>query len=114
MPKNDQIWPKIGIFVHFGPGLAGSFDALLVGRLGVVARGLYLARHLSTLYILTVGQDEQGQTSAMFLEIFKSNVIAETGFKAVGLERDVPWTITVDQEDQGQTSERILEFSKET
>ena len=66
------------------------------------------------LYSITVGQGEQGQTSAVFLEIFKSNVILETGFKAVGLERDVPWTITVDQEDQGQTSERILEFSKET
>ena len=33
-PKNDQIWPKIGIF----------------GRLVVVARGLYLARHLFTLF----------------------------------------------------------------
>ena len=40
---------KIGIFVHFGPGLAGSFGALLVGWLVVVARGLYLARHLFTL-----------------------------------------------------------------
>ena len=46
LSKNDQIWPKIGIFVHFGPGLAGSFGALLV----VVARGLYLARHLFTLF----------------------------------------------------------------
>ena len=52
LSKNDQIWPKIGIFVHFGPGLAGSFGALLVGWLVVVARGLYLARHLFTLYIL--------------------------------------------------------------
>ena len=25
LPKKDQIWPEIGIFVHFGPGLAGSF-----------------------------------------------------------------------------------------
>ena len=49
LPKNDQIWPKIGIFVHFGPGLAGSFGALLVGWLMVVARGLYLARHIFTL-----------------------------------------------------------------
>ena len=47
MPKNDQIWPKIGIFGQFGPGHA--FGALLVGRLVVVARGLYLARHLFTL-----------------------------------------------------------------
>ena len=49
MPKNYQIWPKIGIFGQFGPGHAGIFSALLVGRLVVVARGLYLARHLYTL-----------------------------------------------------------------
>ena len=51
LPKNDQIWPKIGIFGQFGPGHAGFFGALLVGRLVVVARGLYLARHLFTLSI---------------------------------------------------------------
>jgi len=49
LPQNDQIWPKIGIFGQFGPGHAGLFSALLVGRLVVVARGLYLARHLFTL-----------------------------------------------------------------
>ena len=43
LPKNDQIWPKIGSFGQFGPGHAGLFGALLVGRLVVVARGLYLA-----------------------------------------------------------------------
>ena len=48
-PKNDQIWPKTGIFGQFGPGHAGLFGALLAGRLVVVARGLYLARHLFTL-----------------------------------------------------------------
>ena len=31
LSKNDQIWPKIGIFVHFGPGLAGSFGGLVGG-----------------------------------------------------------------------------------
>ena len=53
LPKNDQIWPKIGIFGQCGPGHAGFFGALLVGpgRLVVVARGLYLARHLFTLFI---------------------------------------------------------------
>ena len=51
LPKNDQIWPKIGVFGHFGPGHAGLFSALLVGRLVVVTRGLYLARHLFTLLI---------------------------------------------------------------
>ena len=49
LPKNDQIWPKIGIFGQLGPGHAGLFGALSVGRLVVVARGLYLARHLFTL-----------------------------------------------------------------
>ena len=48
LPKNDQIWPEIGVFVHFGSGLAGSFGALLVGWLVVLARGLCLARHLFT------------------------------------------------------------------
>ena len=42
-------WPKIAFFGHFGPGFAGSFGALLVDWLVVVARGLYLARHLFTL-----------------------------------------------------------------
>ena len=43
--KNDQIWPEIGIFGHF---VILSFGALLAGLLVVVARGLYLARHLFT------------------------------------------------------------------
>ena len=51
-PKNNQIWPKIGIFGQFWPGHAGLFSAPLVGRFVVVARGLYLARHLFTLLIL--------------------------------------------------------------
>ena len=58
VPKNDQIWLKIGIFVHFVPGLAGSFGALLVGWLVVVARGLYLARHLFTLLSLKANMSE--------------------------------------------------------
>ena len=52
LPKNDQIWPKIGIFGRFGPGHAGFFGALLVGRLVVVVCGLYLARHLFTLLVV--------------------------------------------------------------
>ena len=40
---------QIGVFGQFGPGHAGLFGAQLVGRLVVVARGLYLARHLFTL-----------------------------------------------------------------
>ena len=51
-PQNDQVSPEIGIFGHFWPCLANSFGALLVGWFVVVARGLYLARHLFTLYYL--------------------------------------------------------------
>ena len=47
----DQFWPEIGIFGHFGSGLAGSFGALLEGWMVVVAHRLYLARHLFTLVI---------------------------------------------------------------
>ena len=51
-PKTTKFGPNFGIFGEFGPGHAGLFDALLVGLLVVVARGLYLARHLFTLYKL--------------------------------------------------------------
>ena len=61
LPKKDQILPKIGIFGQFGPGHAGLFGALLMGRLVVVARGLYLARHLFTLYFSLVFFMEQIQ-----------------------------------------------------
>ena len=57
-PRTTKFGPKIGIFVHFGPGIAGSFGALSVGWL--VARGLYLARHLFTLY--TYHYDENCQS----------------------------------------------------
>ena len=40
LPQNNQIWPKIGIFVHFVSGLAGSFGVLLVGWLVAVARAV--------------------------------------------------------------------------
>ena len=40
LPKNDPIWPEIGISIHFGPGLAGSVGALSVGWLVVVARAV--------------------------------------------------------------------------
>ena len=51
-PKTTKFCPNFGIFGQFGPDHAGLFGALLVGRLVVVARGLYLARHLFTLYIV--------------------------------------------------------------
>ena len=51
LPKNNTIWPEIGIFVHFRPGLAAH---LVPCCLVVVACGLYLARHLFTLYFTDV------------------------------------------------------------
>ena len=47
LSKNDQIWPKIGIFVSFGPGDAGSFGALLMigwwlWRAGCISQDTYL------------------------------------------------------------------------
>ena len=50
--KKKDFLPKFGIFGQFGPGHAGLFSALLVGRVVVLARGLYLARHLFTLFDL--------------------------------------------------------------
>ena len=48
--KNNPFWPEIGIFGYFGPGLDGSIGALLAGLLVILARRLYLARHLFTLW----------------------------------------------------------------
>ena len=45
-PNLAQNWH----FWSIWPGHASLFSALLVGRLVVVARGLYLTRHLFTLY----------------------------------------------------------------
>ena len=59
LPKSNQIWRKIGIFGQFRPGHAGFFGALLVGYLVVVARGLYLARHLFTLFYLNINLTQQ-------------------------------------------------------
>ena len=50
--QNDQIWPKIGIFGHFGPGVAGSSGALLVGWLVVVVRAV--SRKTSIYFILFI------------------------------------------------------------
>ena len=44
-PKTTQFSPKLAFL-----SIAGSFGALMVGWLVVVARGLYLARNLFTLF----------------------------------------------------------------
>ena len=64
--QNDQIWPKIGIFGWYGPGHAGFFGALFVCRLVVVARGLYLARHLFTLSYLSQRRKKSVQPKTSF------------------------------------------------
>ena len=43
--KKNKFSPKLAFLTT-----AGSFGALLMGWLVVVARGLYLAKHLFTLY----------------------------------------------------------------
>merc|ERR1712209_45163 len=55
LPQNDQIWPKIGIFGHFGPGHAGLFNALLwVGwwlwRAGCISQDTYLLYYIDNDY----------------------------------------------------------------
>ena len=73
MPKTDQI----GIFVHFGPGLAGSLGALL----SIVARRLYLARHLFTLFLLKpiiTFEDKLGRHSSLYTPVkpeIKANIL---------------------------------------
>ena len=52
-PKTTKFGPKLAFLVNFGPGHAGLFRALLAGQLVVVARGLYLATHLFTLFSKT-------------------------------------------------------------
>ena len=73
LPKIDQIWPEIGIFGHFGQGLADSFGALLVGWLLVMARGLYIARHLFTLFVCT-GKDFFLRDTVLTLPDLKSDI----------------------------------------
>ena len=48
-PKKNKFSLKLAFL-----SIAGSFGALLVGWMVVVARGLYLARHLFTLFDLTL------------------------------------------------------------
>ena len=50
--------PKLAFLVNLGQAMQALFGALLVGRLAVVARGLYLARHLFTLYIILLLSDK--------------------------------------------------------
>ena len=49
---NDKFWPEIGIFVHFGQGLAGSFGALLVSWLVVVARAVSCKTPIYFMYLV--------------------------------------------------------------
>ena len=52
--KTTKFSPKLAFL-----SIAGSFGALLVGWLVVVARGLYLARHLFTLWVIEVSQHKE-------------------------------------------------------
>ena len=46
LPKKVQIWPENGIFVHFGPGLAGSFGWWLWCA-GCISQDTYLLYDIS-------------------------------------------------------------------
>ena len=48
-PKTTKFGPKLAFLVDMGQAMQVFFGALLVGQLMVVARRLYLARHLFTL-----------------------------------------------------------------
>ena len=56
LPKNDPIWPEIGISIHFGPGLAGSVGALSVGWLVVVARAV---SRKTPIYFIVLKEESQ-------------------------------------------------------
>ena len=56
-PKTSNFGLKLAFLF-----IAGSFGALLVGQLVVVARGLYLARHLFTLQKVTASVKEELQS----------------------------------------------------
>ena len=75
LPKKVQIWPENGIFVHFGPGLAGSFGALLVGWLVVVAHGLsqdtYLLYHLSNSSHMKCSLNFRYRLLGVWLPVYK-------------------------------------------
>ena len=50
MPKKVQVWPENGIFVLFGPGLAGSFGWWL-WRAGCISQDTYLLYDISEGFI---------------------------------------------------------------
>ena len=66
VPITTKFGPKLAFLVQFGPGHAGLFSALLVGRLVVVARGLYLARHLFTLGYFCLKNDQNSSKICIF------------------------------------------------
>ena len=56
MPKNDPIGLEIGIFFHFGPGLAGPVGALLAGGFG--AQAVSRKTPIYFIYIVKVYEEE--------------------------------------------------------
>ena len=62
-PKTTKFGPNLAFL-----SIAGSFGALSVGRLVVVARGLYLARHLFTLWGYLYGQSHNINRHFLYLK----------------------------------------------
>ena len=59
LPKNDQIWPKTGIFGQFGPSHAGLVSALLVGQLVVVARAVSRKTPIYFIQFIQLTQEDK-------------------------------------------------------
>ena len=76
-PKRTKFGPKLAFLFK-----AGSFGALLVGWLVVMARGLYLARHLFTLYNVIIQRYLEGDTNDKVMKILTlvwiSNIVKNT------------------------------------
>ena len=78
LPKNDQIWPRTGIFGQFGPGNAGLFSALLwvswwLWRAGCISQDtylLYIEENTSKDSTHIWGANKQGRMMTTFQRAF--------------------------------------------
>ena len=87
MPKNDQIWPKIGIFGQFGSGHAGLFGALLVGRLVVVARAARAVSRKTPIYFIEEMETIKIQLKARISTYHETGITPEPSVRA-----PIKWT----------------------
>ena len=72
MPKKVQIWPENGIFVHFGPGLAGLFGWWL-WRAGCISQDTYLLNNI----VLLVERQNVFPKTAEIVVVDEYNITAD-------------------------------------